>query len=126
MTIKDRIKKELVERLEAAAYDGFIELRMKKSNDVLIVWFDGAVDDPETVYKLKSYKLQAIIVTGLDALAKEVMDYDRTVARQQALIQKLYSFYREKIQTGITTEKERQWYADTHKGLFHYDPFCYA
>lgn len=99
---------------------------MKKSNDVLIIWFDGDLSDPETVYKLKSYKLQAVIVHGLDALVTEVMDYDRTVARQQDLIQKLYSFYREKIQTKIATEQERQWYANTFKGLFHYDPFCYA
>lgn len=126
MTIKEKIKKELADRIEAAQYDGFIELRMKKSNDVLIIWFDGAADDPETVYKLKSYKLQSITVHGLEALSEAVRTYDQTVARQQSLTLKLYNFYRRKITPGIATEKERQWYADTFRSLFHYDPFSYA
>jgi len=126
MTIKEKIKNELADRINATQYEGFIELRMRKSNDVLIIWFDGAADDPETVYKLKSYKLQAVIVTGLDALAKEVMGYDKTVDRQQDLMAKLYDFQRQKINPGLATERERQWYANTFKRLFHYNPFCYA
>lgn len=121
MTIKDRIKKELADRLMQA--QNFIEIQMKKSGDAVIIMPDGPVNDPETIYELSGYKLEKIYATGLDALAKEVMNYDRTVAWQQDLMIKLDEFLHAKILTGLATPAEKRWYADTFEGLFGYDPF---
>ena len=78
MNIKDKIKNELAKRLWQAADDGFIEIRMKKSNDVVIITPDGPEDDPETIYELRGFKLQKIYAVGLDELANEIMNYDKT------------------------------------------------
>jgi len=121
MTIKDRIKKELADRLMQA--QTFIEIQMKKSGDAVIIMPDGPVNDPETIYELSGYKLEKIYAAGLDALAKEVMNYDRTVAWQQDLMIKLDEFLHAKILTGLATPAEKRWYADTFEGLFGYDPF---
>lgn len=126
MTIKDRIKSELAERLMQAADDGFLEIRMKASNDVVIITPDGAPDDPETIYELRGFKLQKIYAVGLDELANKVMNYDKTVAWQQDLIGRLYHFKRMKIDTGLATAAEKRWYAKTYESVFWYDPIAYA
>lgn len=122
MNIKDKIKNELAKRLWQEADDGFIEIRMKKSNDVVIITPDGPEDDPETVYELKGYKLQKIYAVGLDELAQEIMNYDRTVEKQQKLILDIYAFEREKLETGTASESEIEWYIDVYEGLFGYKP----
>lgn len=126
MNIKDKIKKELAKRLWQAADDGFLEIRMKKSNDVVIITPDGPEDDPETIYELRGFKLQKIYAVGLDELANEIMNYDKTVAWQQELIGRLDHFKRMKIDTGIATAAEKRWYAKTYESVFWYDPIAYA
>lgn len=120
-----KIKEELAARLTSSDND-MIEIVMKKSGDVVIIIADGPADDPETGYLLKGYKLQKIYAIGMDALAMEIMNYDRTVAGQQHLADKLYAFKRERIDTGMATDSERCQYADAFYGLFGYDPFANA
>lgn len=122
MNIKEKIKKELTERLQQATDDGFIEIRMKKSNDVVIIMPDGPEDDPETIYELKGYKLQKIYAVGLDELAQEIINYDRTVEKQQKLILDIYAFEREKLETKTASKSEIAWYIDAYVGLFGYKP----
>lgn len=122
MNIKEKIKKELTERLQQAADDGFIEIRMKKSNDVVIITPDGSEDDPETIYELRGFKLQKIYAVGLDELANEIMNYDKTVEKQQKLILDIYAFEREKLETNTASELEIEWYIDAYEGLFGYKP----
>lgn len=126
MTIKDRIKSELADRLMQAKDDGFIEIRMKASNDVVVITPDGSPDDPETIYELRGFKLQKIYAVGLDELAKEILNYDQTVAWQQDLIGKLYDFKRCRLDTGLATAAEKRWYAKTYESVFWYDPIAYA
>lgn len=116
-----KIKNELAARLTSSDND-MIEITMKKSGDVVIIIADGPADDPETGYLIKGYKLQKIYAIGLDALAMEIANYDRTVAGQQRLAVELYEFKREKIDTGLATDAERRQYADAFYGLFGYDP----
>ena len=46
----EKIKKELASRLKQAANNGFLEIRMRNSGDVVIITPDGPEDDPETIY----------------------------------------------------------------------------
>ncbi len=117
----DKIMKELWKRLEASVEE-FIEIRMKKSGDVVIITPDGSADDPETIYELKSFKLQPVYARGLRRLAEEIVRYDRTVQEQQKLIADLYAFHREKIDTGLASGWEIQQYSDTYNCLFGYRP----
>ena len=126
MNIIDKIKNELAKRLQKAADAGFIEIRMKASNDVVVITPDGPADDPETIYELRGFKLFNIFAVGLDELAKEVLNYDKTVAWQQELISRLYHFKRMKIDTGLATAAEKRWYAKTYESVYWYDPIAYA
>ena len=65
MNIIDKIKNELAKRLQKAADAGFIEIRMKASNDVVVITPDGPADDPETIYELRGFKLFKIFAVGL-------------------------------------------------------------
>lgn len=116
----DKIKKELQKRLEASK-DGMIEIKMRKSGDVVIIYASGPTTDDNTVYKIKSFKLQPIYAKGITHLAKEISSYDTTV-KQQELIELLYEFKREKLDTGLATTLERQQYTETYNRLFGYRP----
>ena len=118
----EKIKKELASRLKQAANNGFLEIRMRNSGDVVIITPDGPEDDPETIFELRSFKLQKIYAVGLDELAKEIADYDQTVAWQQKLILYLYTFEREKLEPGTASKSEITWYIDAYDGLFGYKP----
>lgn len=126
MNIIDKIKNELAKRLMQAEDDGFIEIRMAASNDVVVITPDGSPDDPDTVYELRGFKLQKLYAVGLDELAKEVLNYDKTVAWQQDLIGRLYDFKRCRLDTGLATAAEKRWYAKTYESVYWYDPIAYA
>lgn len=126
MNIIDKVKNELAKRLQKAADAGFIEIRMKASNDVVVITPDGPADDPETIYELRGFKLFKIFAVGLDELAKEILNYDKTVAWQQDLISKLYDFKRCRLDTGLATAAEKRWYAKTYESVYWYDPIAYA
>ncbi len=117
----DKIKNELRKRLESSA-EGMIEIEMRKSGDVVIIYASGPADDENTVYKIKSFKLQPVYAKGLTHLAKEIAAYDTTVTQQQELIELLYEFKREKIDTGLATMLEKQQYTETFNRLFGYRP----
>lgn len=122
MNLIEKIKKELASRLKQAANKAFIEIRMRNSGDVVIITPDGPEDDPETIYELRSFKLQKIYAVGLDELAKEIADYDQTVAWQQKLILDLYDFQIDKLETQTGTTSEMAWYINVYEGLFGYKP----
>lgn len=126
MNIIDKIKNELAKRLMQAEDDGFIEIRMAASNDVVVITPDGSPDDPDTVYELRGFKLQKLYAVELDELAKEVLNYDKTVAWQQDLIGRLYDFKRCRLDTGLATATEKRWYAKTYESVYWYDPIAYA
>lgn len=121
----DKIKNELRKRLEASTY-GMIEIKMRKSGDVVIIYASGPATDENTVYKIKSFKLQPIYARGLTHLAKEIASYDTSVDQQQELIELLYEFKREKIDTGLATMLEKQQYTETYNRLFGYRPLIAA
>lgn len=120
----EKIKKELASRLKQAANKAFIEIRMRNSGDVVIITPDGPEDDPETIFELRSFKLQKIYAVGLYGLAKEILNYDQTVAWQQKLILDLYDFQIDKLetQTGTASESEMAWYINVYEGLFGQKP----
>ena len=131
MTIKEKIKAELMNRF--ASGSDIIEIKMKKTGDVVIITPDSdPLSDPDTVFDLRGYMLQTIEVSGLDKLADTIMDYYNIVSRQQYLIARLDEFRRTRIDTGMATESEKKEYVRQFKGLFGYDPiedfiaFCYA
>lgn len=117
----NRIKRELAKRLSESE-SGFIEIRMKKSSDVVIITAHGDIADPNTMFEIKSFKLQAVFAFGLDNLACEIANYDQTVADQQKLIGDLYAFKREKIDTKQATDTELFEYVETYNKLFGYRP----
>ncbi len=121
MTIKDRIKKELAKRLEASA-DGMIEIKMRKSGDVVIITSSKTEAGPLCIFQIKSYKLQPVYALGYDELAMEIADYDQTVEKQQKLILDLFTFEREKLETNTASESETAWYINAYEGLFGYKP----
>jgi len=116
-----KIRDELQKRLEAST-EGMIEIKMRKSGDVVIIYASGPVHNEDTIYKIKSYKLQPVYAKGLTHLAKEIAAYDTMVMQQQELIELLYEFKREKIDTGIATMLEKQQYTETFNRLFGYRP----
>lgn len=75
MNIIDKIKNELAKRLEASA-DGMIEIKMRKSGDVVIITSNRAEAGPLSIFQIKSYKLQPVYALGYDELAMEIADYD--------------------------------------------------
>ena len=97
----DKIKNELRRRLEASE-DGMIEIKMRKSGDVVIITASRAAADPLCIFQIKSFKLQAVYALGYYELAMEIADYDQTVEKQQNLILDLYNFEREKLDSCIT------------------------
>ena len=115
----DKIKNELRRRLEASE-DGMIEIKMRKSGDVVIITASRAAADPLCIFQIKSFKLQAVYALGYYELAKEIADYDQTVEKQQNLILDLYTFESEKLETGTASESEIAWYIDAYHGLFGY------
>lgn len=117
----DKIKNELAKRLEASE-DGMIEIKMRKSGDVVIITSSRATAGPLCIFQIKSYKLQPVYALGYDELAMAVADYDQTVEKQQKLILDLYAFEREKLETGTASESEIEWYIDVYEGLFGYKP----
>lgn len=116
----EKIKKELQQRFELS--DGTIEIIMRKSGDTVIITADADAEDPDTVFVMKSFKLQPVRVKGMDSLAAEIVNYDRTVAKQQDAIANLYAFKREKIDTGIASASEKTWYVGTFESVFGYKP----
>lgn len=133
MTIKDRIINELKNRFAAASTEGFLEIKMKKTGDVVIITPDrDPLRDPDTVFDLRGYMLQAIKVTGLDKLADTILDYYNIVSSQQYQIARLDEFRRTRLSTGMATEPEKTEYVRQFKKLFGYDPIedftalCYA
>lgn len=116
----EKIKKEIQKRMGLA--NGMIEIVMKKSGDVVIITADADASDPETIFEMKGYKLQPICVRGLDNLAVEIANYDKAVEKQQGIISNLYAFKREKIDTGVASQCEKAWYADTFEEIFGYRP----
>lgn len=117
----DKIKKELRRRLEASE-DGMIEIKMRKSGDVVIITAGRATAVPLCIFQIKSYKLQPVYALGYEELAIAVANYDQTVEKQQKLIFNLHAFEREKIETGTASESETAWYIDAYEGLFGYKP----
>lgn len=116
----EKIKKELQQRFELS--DGTIEIIMRKSGDTVIITADADAEDPDTVFVMKSFKLQPIRIKGMDSLAVEIINYDRTVAKQQNAIAGLYAFKRERIDTGMASASEREWYVGTFESVFGYKP----
>ena len=83
MTIKEKIKNELKNRFASASNNDFIEIKMKKTGDVVIITPDSdPLSDPNTVFDLRGYMLQAIEVSGLDKLAETIMDYYNIVMQK--------------------------------------------
>lgn len=117
----DKIKKELKKRFEISG-SNMIEIVMKKSGDTIIITADSDVKGPETVFELKSFKLQPVHVEGLDNLAAEIANYDQAVAEQQDIIANLYAFKREKIDAGIASASEKAWYISAFENVFGYRP----
>lgn len=117
----DKIKKELKKRFELSD-NNMIEITMKKSGDTVIITADADVKGPDTVFELKSFKLQPVCVKGLDNLAAEIANYDQAVAGQQDMIADLYAFKREKIDTGIASASEKAWYVSAFENMFGYRP----
>lgn len=117
----DKIKKELKKRFEISE-GNMIEIVMKKSGDTIVITADADVKDPETVFEIKSFKLQPVRVEGLDSLAVEIINYDKTVAEQQDAIAGLYAFKRERIETGIASASEKAWYINAFESVFGYRP----
>ena len=133
MTIHDRIKIELKNRFSAASSEDFIEIKMKKNGDVVIITPDSdPLSDPDTVFSLRGYMLQAIRVTGLDQLSDTILDYYNIVSGQQYQIARLDEFRRTRLDTGMATEPEKKEYVRQFQKLFGYDPIedftalCYA
>lgn len=116
----EKIKKELQQRFELS--DGTIEIIMRKSGDTVIITADADAEDPDTVFVMKSFKLQPIRVKGMDSLAAEIVNYDRTVAKQQNAIAGLYAFKRERIETGMASASEKTWYVSAFESVFGYKP----
>lgn len=119
----DKIKNELRRRLEASE-DGMIEIKMRKSGDVVIITASRAAADPLCIFQIKSFKLQAVYALGYYELAMEIADYDQTVEKQQNLILDLYDFQIDKLETetGTASESEIAWYIDAYDGLLGYKP----
>lgn len=117
----DKIKKELKKRFELSD-SNMIEIVMKKSGDTVIITADADVKGPETIFELKSFKLQPVHVEGLDNLAAEIANYDQAVAKQQDMIADLYAFKRERIETGIASASEKAWYISAFESVFGYRP----
>lgn len=117
----DKIKKELKKRFELSD-NNMIEITMKKSGDTIIITADADVKGPETIFELKSFKLQPVHVEGLDNLAAEIANYDQTVAKQQDMIANLYAFKREKIDTCMASAREKAWYVSVFESAFGYRP----
>lgn len=121
----DKIKNELAKRLEASE-DGMIEIKMRKSGDVVIITSSRATAGPLCIFQIKSYKLQPVYALGYDELAMAVADYDQTVEKQQKLILDLYAFEREKLETGTASKSEIAWYIDAYEGLYGCKPAIVA
>ncbi len=133
MTIKEKIKNELKNRFASASNNDFIEIKMKKTGDVVIITPDSdPLRNPDTVFDLRGYMLQAIRVTGLDQLSDAILDYYSIISGQQYQIARLDEFRRTRLDTGMASEAEKKEYARQFKNLFGYDPFedaaalCYA
>ena len=124
MTIKEKIKNELKNRFASASNNDFIEIKMKKTGDVVIITPDSdPLREPDTVFDLRGYMLQAIEVSGLDKLAETIMDYYNIVSREQFLTARLDEFKCTRIDTGTASGTEKKKYTRQFKNLFGYDPF---
>lgn len=116
----EKIKNEIKKRL--ALSNGTIEIKMRKSRDTVIITADADAEGPDTVFEMKSFKLQPIRIKGMNSLAVEIINYDRTVAKQQNAIAGLYAFKRERIDTGMASASEREWYVGEFESVFGYKP----
>lgn len=58
----------------------------------------------------------------MDSLAAEIVNYDQAVAKQQNAIAGLYAFKRERIETGMASVSEREWYVGEFESVFGYKP----